>query len=139
MRIESSILTSLSELREIEQQRIADEHAAIERERAAEREARRAAEQARSDAEAARIGAGRDERLRIEQARVDAEREARLRVEASDAAERTRYQAALEQRRLEEEMQLRRAEILQKRPRWMVAVTALAVVAAVGLGWLAIK
>ena len=41
--IESSIITSLSELRAIEQQRIADERAAVERKRAAEDEARRAA------------------------------------------------------------------------------------------------
>ena len=39
-------------------------------------------------------------RLRIEQARADAEREARMRVEATEAAERARLAAALEQERL---------------------------------------
>jgi len=131
-------MASLSELRDIEQQRIADEHAAIEHARMAEIEARRAAEQARIDAEQARIRDEREALLRIEQARLDAEREARMRVEAAEAAERMRAQAELEQRRLDEEMAIRRAEVLQKRPRWMVAVTAIAVVAAVVLIWVAI-
>src|SRR5690606_8448283 len=72
MRVESSIMTSLSELRAIEQQRIADERAARERQRLAEIEARRVAEQARIAAEQARLRAEREERLRIEEARIEA-------------------------------------------------------------------
>lgn len=139
MRIESSIITSLSELRAIEQQRIADERAAIERERAAELEARRAAEQARSDAEQRRLREEREAIMRIEQARVDAEREARMRVEAADAAERARLQAAIEQQRMAEELELRRAEIAKKRPTWMLVVTGMALVATMGLGWYAVE
>jgi hypothetical protein len=138
MRIESSIMTSLSELRAIEQQRIADERHAFERERAAELEARRAAEQARIDAEERRVREEREAMMRIEQARVDAEREARLRVEAAEAAERARLQAVLDQQRMQDETELRRAEIAKKRPTWMLAVTALALVATVGFGWYAV-
>lgn len=139
MRIESSIITSLSELRAIEQQRISDERAAVEQARAAEIEARRAAEQARLDAEQAGLRADREHAMRIEQARVDAEREARMRVEAIQATERERLQTAIEQQRTAEEMELRRAENARKRPTWMVAVTGAALVATIAFGWYAVE
>jgi colicin import membrane protein len=132
-RIEASVMTSLSELRAIEHQRIADERAAIDRAIAAERDSKRAAEQAVRAAEEARLAAERDAVVRAEQARADAERELRLRVEAAEAAERARHQAALEQQRLDQEMELRRAEVAKKRPTWMLAVTMIAVVAGVAL------
>lgn len=131
-------MTSLHELRAIEQQRIADERAAIEKRRAAEAEAARAAEQARLEAEAARAQAEREELLRIEQARADAEREARLRVEAAEAAERARLAAQLEQERVQQELELRRAEVAKKRPTWMVAVTAIALAAGIGFAVFAV-
>jgi hypothetical protein len=138
MRIESSIITSLSELRAIEQQRIAEEKAAVERERLSRIEAQRAREQAVVDAEQARIRAEREERVRIEQARVDAEREARMKIEAAEAAERARFVAQLEERRMAEEIDLRRAEVAKKRPTWMIAVTVVAAIVAVGLGGYAV-
>lgn len=138
MRIESSIVTSLSELRAIEQQRLLDERAALERQRQQEADARRAADQARREAEEAKLRAEREELARIEIARAEAEREARLRVEAAEAAERARLQIALDQQRMAGEMELRRVEAAKKRPTWMVAVTAIACVAAVGLTWFAI-
>jgi hypothetical protein len=139
MRIESSIITSLSELRAIEQQRIADERQALERARAAEIEATRAAEQARVAAEQARVRAERAELMRIEQARLEAEHEARMRVEAAEASERARLTAALDEQRLAEEMELRRAEVAKKRPTWMVVVTGLALLATIGFGWFAME
>jgi hypothetical protein len=138
MRIESSIVTSLSELRTIEQQRLVEERASLERQRQHEAEARRAAEQARREAEEARQRAEREELVRLEIARAEAEREARLRVESAEAAERARLQIALDQQRMTEEMELRRVEVAKKRPTWMVAVTAVACLAAVGLTWFAI-
>src|SRR5262249_42633942 len=132
-RFEPSVLASLHELKAIEEQRIADERAVVERARADELEARRAAEQARVDAEEARLRAERDERIRIEEARVAAEREARLRVEAHEASERARHQAELDHHRLEQEMELRRAEVAKKRPTWMLAVTGLAVCGGIAL------
>jgi hypothetical protein len=139
MRIESSIITSLSELRAIEQQRIADERAAIETTRLAEIEVRRAALQATVDAQERRLREEREAQMRIEIARAEAERDARLRVEATEAAERTRLAAQLEERRLSEEMDIKRAEVAKKRPTWMIAVTVVAALAAVGLTWFAIE
>ena len=138
MRIESSIITSLSELRAIEQQRIADERAVIERARVEEIEARRAAERARIEAEETRVRTEREEARRIEQRRFDAERDARLKVQAAEAAERARLHAALEHERMHQEVELRRAEIAKQRPRWMLVVTGAAMVVAIGLGWYAI-
>jgi hypothetical protein len=133
MRIENSLITSLSELRAIEQQRVADEHAAVERDRLAKIEAARAEAQAKIDAEQARIRADREARMRIETARAEAEREARLRVEAAEAAERARLQAQLEERRMVEELAIKRAEVAKKRPTWMLVVTSIAAIAATGL------
>jgi hypothetical protein len=135
---EASVMTSLHELRAIEQQRIVDERTAFERQRAAEAEAVRVAEQARIDAAAARERAEREERLRIEQARADAEREARMRIETTEAAERARLAAQLEQERLQQELELRRAEVAKKRPTWMVAVTTIALVAGAALAIFAV-
>jgi hypothetical protein len=56
-----------------------------------------------------------------------------MRVESAEAAERARQQALIEQQRLAQEMELRRAEVAKKRPTWMVAVTIAALIAAVGL------
>lgn len=132
-------MTSLDELRAIQQQRIADEKASFERERKAETDARNAAEQARIAAEATRVREERDAILRIEQARVDAEREVRLRVEAAEAAERARLQMQLEEQRRVDELELRRAVVAKKRPKWMLAVTGIAVCAGLGLTWFGIQ
>jgi len=123
-------MTSLAELKSIEQQRLADERAAViradELRLQAMLDAEREAREAREEAERAAY----DRQLALERARVDAEREARLRVEAAEAAERARQQAVLEQERAQQEMELRRAEVAKKRPTWMLVVTALALVAA---------
>ncbi len=123
---ENSVLFSLRELRQIEENRVQEEDAAV---RTAEENRVRAAEaaaRARQDAEEAKIREERDAALAIETARENAEREARMRVESAEATERQRQQAALEQQRLQQEMELRRAEIAKKRPTWMLAVTGLA-------------
>jgi len=127
-------MTSLSELRDIEKQRIADEKNAAERARQAEIDAKRAAEQAKLDAEEARKRAEREEIIKIQLAQAEYERQARLRVEAAEAAERARLQAELDAARAAAEMELRREEVARKRPTWMVAVTGIAFVAAIGLG-----
>lgn len=131
-------MTSLHELRAIEEQRIADERAAAAKAKQADDTARRVAEQARLDGIAAREREQRDAQLRIEQARADAEREARMRVEAAEAAERTRLAAALEQQRFAQEIELRRADIAKRRPKWMLVVTAFAVAGGIAFGALAV-
>lgn len=133
LREQHSVMTSLVELRAIEEQRIADEREVIRTAELARVAAIEAEAQQRREAEDARLRFEHEARLAIEQARVDAEREARLRLEAAEAAERARHQAALEEIRLAQELELRREEIAKQRPRWMVAVTAIAVAAAVAL------
>jgi len=139
MRIESSIMSSLSELKAIHHERIADEQASFERARMAEIEARRAAEDAVRAAADAKLREEREARVRIEEARVAAEREARLKLEAAEAGARARYAAELEQQRQLQETELRRAEIAKQRPKWMIAVTGVAIAAGLALGAFAIQ
>jgi len=125
---ENSVLFSLRELRQIEENRVQEEESAV---RTAEDDRVRAVEaatQVREAAETARIREERGAALAIETARENAEREARMRVESVEASERQRQQAALEQQRLQQEMELRRAEVAKKRPTWMLAVTGIAMV-----------
>jgi len=136
-RTEGSLLASLNELRAIEHQRLADERAAVEAALDAKRRDREAAARVAREAAAARIAAERDAQLATEVARAEAERQARLHIEASEAAERARHLVALEERRLDEEIALQREVARRQRPRWMIALTGLAVAAAVGLGWFA--
>jgi hypothetical protein len=131
---DSSIVASLDELKAIHVQRLADERSAIEREREARLADQRAREQARRDAEAAEVRAAHEAELRIHTAREAAEREGRLRVAAAEASERARLDAALAAEREAGERALRRETIARQRPRWMIAVTAVALVAAIALG-----
>jgi hypothetical protein len=135
---DQSVLASLSELREIEEQRVADERAAERAVALAQIAAREAEAAARADAIAAQRRAEHEATLAVEHARLAAEREARLRIEATEAAERTRQQAILAESRLAQELELRRAEVARKRPTWMVAVTAAATLAAFVLIYVAI-
>ena len=138
-RTEGSLLASLNELRAIEQQRLAEERAAIEAALQARRHARAAAEKAAREAAAARIAAEHNAQLAAEAARAEAARQARMHIEATEAAERARHQAALEERRLGEEMALRREVARRQRPRWMVVLTGCAMIAALGLGGFAVE
>ena len=122
---QNSIVQSLSELREIENQRIVEERAA--------------AEQRARDEEEARARAEHEAKLAVEQARLEAEREARLKIEAAAAAELARQQIALAHTRMEEELLLRRAALAKTRPTWMVAVTCVAAAAAGVLVWWALS
>jgi len=135
----ASVVASLSELRAIEEQRIADELAARRAAEHARLAAIAAAEEARREADLARQREAHAAQLRIEQARLDAEREARMALEAAQAAELARQQAALAEQRLVQELDLRRQEIAKQRPTWMVVVTALATLAAGALVWFAIE
>lgn len=128
-------MTSLAELRAIEEERIAAERAAIVAEADARRRAVEDAERRVREATEARAAAERAEEIRIAREREQAEREARMHVEAAEAAERARHAAALEQERTAQELELRRQEVAKKRPTWMVAVTIAAVAAAAGLTW----
>ncbi len=132
-------MTSLAELKNIEQQRLADERAAVLRAEELRKQAALDAERtAREEAER-KVREEREAQIAIEQAKVAAERELRLRVEQAEAAERARQQAALEQERHQQEMELRKAEVAKKRPKWMIAVTAMALACATVLAVLTVN
>jgi fused signal recognition particle receptor len=134
----ASLMTSLAELRAIEEERIAAERAAVLAAADAKRRAAEEAEARRVAEEAARIAAEREAAIAVAQAREAAEREARLKVETAEATERARLAASLEAQRLAGELELRRAVVAKKRPTWMVAVTAVAVLATGAAAWVAI-
>jgi hypothetical protein len=136
---ENSVLFSLRELRQIEESRVQEEEHAVRSAEEARLRAQQEAEQRARNEEESRVRAERDHQRSIEEARVTAEREARMRVEASEAAERARHQGELERSRMEQEMDLRRAEVAKKRPTWMLVVTGFALIAAVALIFFAIQ
>jgi hypothetical protein len=129
-RFEGSLMSSLQELKAIEQQRLADERAAILRSQEQRAQALADAERTAREQAEAKVRAEHEAKLAIERTRLEAEREARMRVEATEQAERARQTMVLEQERAQQEMALRRAEVAKKRPTWMVAVTGLALVLA---------
>ncbi|HEY4179200.1 MAG TPA: hypothetical protein VGM90_20290 [Kofleriaceae bacterium] len=132
------MMTSLAELRMIEEQRVVGERNARMAEEQGRRDAIARAERDARDAVEARILAERAQALAIENARVTAEREARMRVEATEAAERTRLAAHLETQRIENELVLRREAIRKTRPTWMIGVTICAVLGAAALAVFAV-
>jgi colicin import membrane protein len=125
-RFEGSLMTSLAELKNIEQQRLADERAAVIRADELRKHAAAEAERTAREESERKLREEREAAIAIEQAKVAAERELRLRVEQAEQAERARQMMALEQERQQQEMELRRAEVAKKRPKWMMAVTGLA-------------
>ncbi len=132
-------MSSLAELREIEQERVKAERAAlVAAEETRSRDVELAAQRIR-DHEARRVQTERDAALALEQARLGVEREIRMRAEVAEAAERARHQAGLDEQRFAQEMELRRAEVARKRPTWMLAVTAFAVLACVGSSAFAVE
>jgi len=134
-RFEGSLLASLSELKAIEQQRVADERAQVLRAEAIRIQDLADTERRGREAEEARVRADHDAKLAVERMRLEGEREARLRVEAAELAERARQRMALEEARSAQELELRRAEVAKQRPTWMLAVTGCAVVLAGVLVW----
>jgi hypothetical protein len=138
MRIEGSVMTSLAELRAIEEQRMLSERQSRIAEEEARVMAKAAAEQAIRDADAKRIADERAAALAIEETRFAAEREARMRVEAGEASERARYQASLDEARLAQEMEIALELARRTKPKWMIVVTIGAVLLAGALTWFAV-
>ena len=119
---ESSVLFSLRELREIEEERIQEEHSAKKR---AEEERIRAQQEAerraREEEEGRRRAAEQAERSARE-AVENREREERLRVEEAERRARVEAQASLEQQRMHKELEIRAIEAQKKKPTWLIAV-----------------
>lgn len=131
---ESSLLFSLAELRQIEQDRIASEEA--ERQAAAEAERRAAAEAeraARQAAEQRRQRAEQAERERAEREAAERRAEA-LRLEEAERTARIEAEAQLAEIRLAREMEVRRIEAASKRPVGLKLLAASLVAIAVVLG-----
>jgi hypothetical protein len=138
-RTEESLASSLNALRAIEHERVADERAAVEAALQAKQRAREAAESKTREIEAGRIAAERAAQLAAERARAEAEHQEQLRLSAAEAVERARRLVALDEKRLDEELALRRVIALRTRPRWMIAVTCMAMIAALAAGWVALE
>jgi hypothetical protein len=138
-RFEGSLLASLSELKAIEVQRVADERAAVRRAEELRIEELVAAEHRHRDELAAQARAAHDAQLAVEHARLEAEREARLRLEAAEAAEHARQMIALTEVRTAQELELRRAQVAKQRPTWMLVVTGFALLAAAVMVWFAMQ
>lgn len=126
---ESSVLFSLRELQSIEVRRV-EEEAGAEREVVAARDRVRLAEEARlKEAAAARVRAEAEAARHARDVIVLRVREEALRVKESEARARADHEAAVEERRLADEMAVRRLAASKQRPTWLVAGVAVAVVA----------
>jgi len=131
---ETSILASLAELKSIEQQRVADERKAAAAEDAAREELKRTSIQRQiAEAEARRESKLADE-ARERAARDAEERAKQTAIAIAEVEARAREEAALENARLAQEMELRRAEVARTRPVALIAVIAALVLGAGGLG-----
>jgi trichohyalin len=127
---ENSVLSSLRELRDIEHTRVRSEQE--QRLQAREDERQRIKEE-RRQVEAERRRREQEERMRLD----DLERQRReqaLRLQEAEQRARIAAQAALEQQRLAQEMELRRHELNKKRPTWLLAMVGVLVVLGGALG-----
>jgi hypothetical protein len=129
---ENSVLFSLRELRQIEESRVSEEESAVRNAEAMKLRAKQDEERRIRDEIEGKERAIADEARRIKELELAREHESRLRLEATEAGERARHQAALEQERLQQEMALRRAEVAKKRPTWMVGVMVTALIGLAG-------
>ncbi len=119
---ESSVLFSLRELREIEEERIQEEHTAKKQAEEARVRAQQEAERrAREEEEGRRRAAEQAERSARE-AVENREREERLRVEEAERRARVEAQASIEQQRMHKELEIRAIEAQKKKPTWLIAV-----------------
>src|SRR5688500_5063891 len=131
---ENSVLFSLRELRQIEDQRVQEE---VDAAKKAEEERIRAQEEAsrrkREAEEAARRAAEDEERRRVETAERS-RREEELRLEEAERRARVEANARLEEQRLKMEMHVKATEAANKKPKVLIAVAAVLVLAVAGLG-----
>jgi colicin import membrane protein len=125
---ENSVLFSLRELRQIEEDRVKSEEQAV-RQREEDERARMVAEQRRVRDEEERR---RREAMDLERARLDAEearrREESLRLEETERRARVEADARLEEQKLRMEIEARAKEASSKKARFLVAITAIAII-----------
>lgn len=134
-----SVLASLAELRMFEQQRVAEERAALRELEVARVAALAHGEATRRAEQAAQEHAHREHVLAFETARTAAAREARIRSELAAMAERERLADERAAERAAREHELARETALRQRPTWMVTVTVLATIAAVAMVYVGLE
>lgn len=130
---ESSALIALSELRDLEADRVRRDQQAREATARAEQLVREQEEQ-RAREQAERIAAAAQARHHAEeQARLERERQDRLRVMEAEARARVEHEARLREEQLRLQAQVRMSERRAK-PRWPLAVVPALVVGLLGAG-----
>ncbi|HEU5055386.1 MAG TPA: hypothetical protein VFU21_02620 [Kofleriaceae bacterium] len=119
---ESSVLFSLRELREIEEERIQEEQTAKKRAEEERIRAQQEAERRAREEEEARRRAAEEAERAARDAVERREREERLRVEEAERRARVEAQADIEQQRMQKELEIRAIEAQKKKPTWLIAV-----------------
>ncbi len=131
---ESSVLFSLRELRNLEDDRVKSEADAAAAREAAEKQAKADAERSAREAEEAKLRA-EQERVRAEQERKDAlEREERIRVQETERKAQIEAQMQLEQQRLHHEHEQKLAAAPKRSHKVLYAIVASMVVLVIVLG-----
>jgi hypothetical protein len=131
---ENSVLFSLRELQEIEEERVQEE---VDAARVAEEQRIRVeieAERQRRDAEEATRRAHEDETRRQREAADRQVREDQLRLEEAERKAQIEAQSRIEQQRLQMEMEVKKAAASRKSPKVLVAASVVLVLAVGGLG-----
>jgi hypothetical protein len=119
---ESSVLFSLRELREIEEERIQEEHTAKKQAEENRIRAQQEAERRAREEEENRRRAAEEAERRAREAVENREREERLRVEEAERRARVEAHAQLEHQRMHKELEIRAIEAQKKKPTWLIAV-----------------
>ncbi|MCC6999626.1 MAG: hypothetical protein IT370_33780 [Deltaproteobacteria bacterium] len=131
---ESSVLFSLRELRNLEDDRVKSEAEAAAAREAAEKQAKADAERSAREAEEAKLRA-EQERVRAEQERKEAlEREERIRVQEAERKAQVEAQMQLEQQRLHHEHEQALAAAPKRSHKVLYAIVASMVVLVIVLG-----
>ena len=132
---ENSVLFSLRELRQIEEDRVTEEDTAQRKQEEERLRAQMEAERKARDEEEAKRRAVEDEERRRRTELEQRAHEAHVRTQEAEARARAEHQAALEQQRMHAELEIRRQEVGNKRPTWLIGVAAVLVVALGGVGY----
>ncbi len=132
---ESSVLFSLRELQQIEEERVSEEEEAARRAEEERIRNKMEAERRAREEEEARMRAEQDAERMAQEARDRQQREEALRLQEAETRARIEAQQALEAQRLHHEMEARKIEASKKRPTALIATAVALVVLVAGLGY----
>lgn len=125
---ENSVLFSLRELQKIEEDRVSEEEAATRAAEEAKIRAQMEAERAKREAEEAERRRIEDEERRKVEEAERLRREEQMRLQEAETRARIQAQAAIEQQRVQQELEIRRVEASKKRPTTLIAIAGVLVV-----------